>query len=167
MSKPAIYILTGIFMLSLISCGGSGSKKTEEEKTVKKEGKTQEMLSIQIGDEKKTYEDVNIHFEGRAEQVSVSAFGQESKEGMQESIATLSFAGAKKGKMNNPSLSIDGYRVEELSGTVKSVKTGKSQYTRSITIESIKGTFQAKVKKEDKNGFPQGEPIDLKGSFEK
>lgn len=167
MKKTALLLLTGIFMLSLLSCGGSGNKKTEEETSEEKTGKKEETLSLQIGDEEKNYKDISIRFDGMVDQVSVAAFGEESNENIKESIATLQFDGTETGKMKNPSLSIDGYSVEEISGTVASVKTGKHQYTGRTTLESIKGKFQAKVKKKDENGFPQGESIDLKGNFEK
>ena len=99
MKKIALLLLTGIFMLSLLSCGGSGSKKTEEETSEEETGKKEEALTLQIGDKKKDYKDVDIRFEGRAKQVIVSAFDEESTEDLKESIASLHFDGTETGKM--------------------------------------------------------------------
>ncbi|GEM_PF-2286020 len=172
MKKLTITILTGIFTLSLASCGGSGDNKTKDDasnkvsevkKVEKKEEKSEKLLTFQLNDEKKTYKTVHFRHNRMADVVEISAF----EEGNNESVFSLDFKGTESGKMKEPSLSIDGYKVEEVSGKVTSIKTGKKQYSRGISIESIKGTFQAKVKKEDGNIDPKGETIEVKGNFQK
>jgi hypothetical protein len=172
MKNLTIFILTGIFALSLVSCGGSGEEKakddasnkvSEEKKVEKKEEKSEKLLTFQLGDEKKTYKTVYFKHNRMADVLKISAF----EEGNNESVFSLSFEGTKSGKMKEPNLSIDGYKVEEVSGKVISINTAKKQYSRGISIESIKGTFQAKVKKEDGNIDPKGETIEVSGNFRK
>src|SRR6056297_502643 len=153
MKKLTITILTGIFTLSLASCGGSGDNKTKDDasnkvsevkKVEKKEEKSEKLLTFQLNDEKKTYKTVHFRHNRMADVVEISAF----EEGNNESVFSLDFKGTESGK-------------------VTSIKTGKKQYSRGISIESIKGTFQAKVKKEDGNIDPKGETIEVKGNFQK
>ncbi len=173
MKKTALLSLSGFCMMALMLCGQSEDKetaqKTVKEKKAETQRKTEKKLTIYTGESKKTYKDVSVNFEiipGQEEspgQVTIAAFDEESDATLKESVISLRFKGLKKGEMNNPELDMDGYSVEEVSGTVKSIKTGTHTYTKRTTIESIAGIIQAKV---TKKGAAQDEPIILKGNFD-
>lgn len=169
-----MFMLIALFVF--VSCGkkenSAGSEISQDEKAgpsseTKKAVKKHEVVKINIGDEEKSFEDVDIRYDQRSDETILSG-GYEKSEtsGLQISTFQLSFEGKEKGDMKDVSLTLKGYNIEEVSGTVDSLETSKGTYG-GTKIDYIKGTFKGTVKKLDENGFPQGDPIPFEASFEK
>jgi len=174
MKKIAVFILIALFVF--VSCGkkeNSAESKVVSDKQVgsssenKKAVNEHIIVKITIGDQEKTFEDVDVRYDRMTDETILSGGYEEGETaGLQESTFQLSFKGKDKGDMEDASLTLKGYEVEEVAGTVDSLKTSKGPYG-GTKIDSIKGTFNGTVKELDENGFPQGDPIPFEASFEK
>lgn len=169
-----MFMLIALFVF--VSCGKKENSAGSEVSPDKKAGSTSETkkavkkhggVKINIGDEEKTFEDVDIRYDQRSDETILSGGYKKSEtSGLQISTFQLSFQGKDKGDMKDVFLTLKEYNVEEVSGTVDSLETSKGTYG-GTKIDCIKGTLKGSVKKLDKNGFPQGDPIPFEASFEK
>lgn len=154
--------------------GDSGGDNTEAgsgpdtgDDTEKKSPEKQKMLEVTLkaGDKTITLNDAHIRNNAMtpaddSHNYTVYADLTEGEGGL-----SLSFEYTEEGGTKDGFCTVKGYKIDSVSVKVEHLTWKKGTYGGK-KVTSVKGSYSGKLRNQDKNGFPTGDPIDFSGTFE-
>ena len=149
-------ILT-LLILFLFNCQG---KKSEKQPAVQQKAQREEsapkkaVVTMKIGDKDTTITDLDVRNDLMNDQIAIQGGATVKNGGLL--TFDLEFTGKQPGALKEVYLTIKGYQIDKVSGTLE-----------HFDKNSLKGTFRGMLRKLNKNGFPIKGDIPFSGTFEK
>lgn len=163
--------MAGFVAITFSSCaGGEGNGRDAETAEKDRKERIGQELVINIGDEVVEFEKVNIRFEDVFDGIFTITGRDEPTETESGTLTEVSFPfhlefmGTEPGELQSPSLSINGYVTNWVRGETDHILFEQGMFGKKL--ESIEGSFEAEIVGL-LDGTPSGEPIRVKGAFQK
>jgi len=152
----------------LLSCGAGQKNNTEKELKVPAKTVNDKLeVLVTLGDQTLKFKDADIQNNAATpgqKSDDYTIYAGATDDGM--SVFSLDFTKIEGAGATDPFLTIKGYKIDNISIVVDDFTTKKGTYG-GVGVTKIKGMFTGQARKLDANGFPEGEPFEFNGSFEK